>query len=145
MLWKGTGPANSRAVHYYPVFFRHCSKTGGYTHEITMFLAALQLDPYQSLQVPVCSARAVHSAQGRSYLLSLWLSSAWTVSPAPWQAARLESLLVNKPKAPAASTRAPTGFIIRSLTHFCCLMLQHKQSSTSEQMLCLATMELSNS
>lgn len=49
------------------------------------------------------------------------LPSAWTVSPAPLQAARLESLLGNKPKAPAASTRDPTGFITRSLTHFCCL------------------------
>lgn len=55
------------------------------------------------------------------YLPSPWLPSAWTVSPAPLQAARLESLLGNKPKAPAASTRDPTGFITRSLTHFCCL------------------------
>lgn len=83
---------------------------------------------------------------GRSYLPWLWLSSAWTVSPAPLQAARLESLLVNKPKAPAASTRDPTGFIIRSLRHFCCPPLQHKHSWTSEQRtLCLAAMKLRSS
>lgn len=108
-----------------------------------LLLSSALIKASECLSVP---GSAVGSADGRSYLPWLWLSSAWTVSPAPLQAARLESLLVNKPKAPAASTRDPTGFIIRSLTHFCCPPLQHKLSWASEQRtLCLATIKLGSS
>lgn len=74
-----------------------------------------------------------------SYLPSLWLLSAWMVSPAPLQSARLESLLVNRPEAPAASPRNPTGFTSASSLHVCFQETQDEHSSTPEEyMLCLA-------
>lgn len=63
------------------------------------------------------------------------------VSPAPLQSARLESLLINKPKTPAASSRNPTGFITKSSWHFCFQEAQARTQFNFREMLCLATHE----